>query len=68
MTSKARMTTTQIFSSAPNLQNAAVHSEHGKDIREAFIPAPGSTVFSVDYSPLELRMITFINKNMDKEV
>lgn len=53
--------TGRISSSNPNLQNIPVRSEGGREIRRAFIPAPGDLILSADYSQIELRLMADIS-------
>ena len=44
-------------SSTPNLQNIPSRSKIGKQLRECFLPEPGHTWRSFDYSQIEYRML-----------
>lgn len=53
--------TGRLSSSDPNLQNIPVRTEDGKEIRRCFIPEPGETFFSADYSQVELRIMASLS-------
>ena len=53
--------TGRLSSSDPNLQNIPVRTQMGRDIRAAFIPRSGTTMFSADYSQVELRVLAHLS-------
>ncbi len=59
---QAVTSTGRLSSSNPNLQNIPIRTEFSRQIRRAFIPAPGWLLAAVDYSQIELRILAHLSQ------
>jgi len=53
--------TGRLSSTDPNLQNIPIRTDHGREIRKAFVPEKGHVFLAADYSQIDLRVLAHVS-------